>query len=83
MCYILIMRTTIDIPDETYKNIKRMAVEENTTVRQIVLDALETAAQKRIAQSPPRRMKLPILRSTRPGTLELDNEKIYDLIGFP
>jgi len=77
------MRTTIDIPDETYKNIKRIAVEENTTVRQIVLDALETAAQKRMMQSPLRRMKLPILRSTRPGTLDLDNEKIYDLIGFP
>jgi hypothetical protein len=28
-------------------------------------------------------MKLPILRSTKPGTLDLDNEKIYDLIGFP
>ena len=77
------MRTTIDIPDETYKNIKRMAVEENTTVRQIVLDALETAAQKRRSQSPPRRMRFPILRSTRPGTLDLDNEKIYDIIGFP
>jgi hypothetical protein len=60
-----------------------MAVEENTTVRQIVLDALETAAQKRMAQSPPRRMRFPVIRSTRPGTLDLDNEKIYDIIGFP
>ena len=53
------MRTTIDIPDETYKNIKRMA------------------------QSQPRRMRFPVIRSTRPGTLDLDNEKIYDIIGFP
>jgi hypothetical protein len=24
-----------------------------------------------------------VIRSTRPGTLDLDNEKIYDIIGFP
>jgi hypothetical protein len=77
------VRTTIDIPDETYKTIKRLAVEENTTVRQIMLDALQLAIQKRLAQTPPRRMKLPIIRSSRPGTLDIDNEKIYDLIGFP
>jgi hypothetical protein len=77
------MRTTIDIPDETYKNIKRLAVEENTTVRQIVLDGLQMAVQKRMAQTPPRRMRFPVIRSSRPGTLDIDNEKIYDLIGFP
>jgi|HubBroStandDraft_1064217.scaffolds.fasta_scaffold42825_4 hypothetical protein len=77
------MRTTLDIPDEVYKNIKRLAVEENTTVRQIVLDALQVAVEKRKAQAPPRRMKLPIIRSSKPGTLDIDNEKIYDIIGFP
>ena len=77
------MRTTFDIPDEIYKNVKRLAVEENTTVKQIVLDALQMAIQKRMAQAPPGRMKLPIIRSSRPGTLDIDNEKIYDIIGFP
>ena len=77
------MRTTIDIPDETYKMIKRLAVEENTTVRQIVLDGLQMAIKKRPAQAPPRRMRFPVIHSSRPGTLDIDNEKIYDLIGFP
>ena len=77
------MRTAVDIPDDTYKTIKRLAVEDNTTVRQIVLDALQVAIQKRLAQSPPRRMKFPIIHSSRPGTLDIDNEKIYDIIGFP
>jgi hypothetical protein len=77
------MRTTIDIPDEVYKNVKRLAVEENTTVRQIVLDALQIVVQKRMTQAPPRRMRFPIIRSTSPGTLDIDNEKIYDIIGFP
>jgi hypothetical protein len=30
-----------------------------------------------------RRVVLPLIRSKRPGTLEVDNEKIYDLISFP
>jgi len=30
-----------------------------------------------------RRLKLPLIKSGRPGTLDIDNERIYDLIGFP
>jgi len=77
------VRTTLDIPDDTYKTIKRLAVEENTTVRQIVLDGLQMAIKKRLTQTPPRRMSFPVIHSSRPGTLDIDNDKIYDIIGFP
>ena len=30
-----------------------------------------------------RRLKLPLIKSKRPASLEIDNERIYDLIGFP
>jgi hypothetical protein len=30
-----------------------------------------------------RRLKLPIIKSKHPATLQIDNERIYDLIGFP
>ena len=30
-----------------------------------------------------RRVKLPIIRSKRPGSLDLGNEKIYKIIPFP
>jgi hypothetical protein len=77
------MRTTIEIPDEIYKSVKRLAVEENTTVKKIVLSALESALQTRPPQPVPKRLILPIVHSKHPGTLDIDNEKIYDLIGFP
>ena len=30
-----------------------------------------------------RRLKLPLIKSKRPASLEIDNGRIYDLIGFP
>ncbi len=44
-------------------------------------------AVKRILKESPRRsrrkIKLPIIRSKQPGTLELDNNKIFEIISFP
>jgi hypothetical protein len=33
--------------------------------------------------TPKKRFELPVIRSSRPGSLAIDNETIYDLIGFP
>lgn len=75
------MRTTVDIPDDTYRELKIKAAREGKPVRQIVLRGicreLEAPAQK-----PVRKMKLPVIRSSRPGTLKLTNEQIDDLTAF-
>jgi hypothetical protein len=63
------VRTTIDIPDAKYRLLKSMHGVD------IVLSGDKTTRQ--------RRLKLPIIRSKHPATLEIDNERIYDLIGFP
>jgi hypothetical protein len=75
------MRTTLDIPDDVYRTIKVLAAERGETIRQIVLDGLEmvTLTQK----APRKRFELPVIRSSRPGSLVIDNETIYDLIDFP
>ena len=36
------MRTTVDIPDDLYRAIKILAAERGTTVRELVLEGLET-----------------------------------------
>ena len=77
------MRTTIDIPDETYKRVKIFAAEKNSSVRQLVLDGLDLLMLQRNSQPPASRLKLPLVRSARTDTLEIDNEKIYDIIDFP
>jgi len=77
------MRTTIDIPDKTYKDVKRLAIERNTSVKQIMLAALKRELQEPIAYPQRKRLQLPIIHSKNPGTLDIDNERIYDIIGFP
>ncbi len=61
------MRTTIDIPDETYRTIKVMAADRGTTVRELVLEGLEAVRQKRLVPRKP--FTPPLIPSTRKDKL--------------
>jgi hypothetical protein len=74
------MRTTVDIPDETYRELKILAAERGMTVRQIVLDGVELVRQQKAR--PLKRFVVPVIRSKRPGTLHLTNEQIDELTAF-
>jgi hypothetical protein len=76
------MRTTVDIPDSRYRLLKAKAAQEGSTVKTILLRSVDRELQGD-EPKPRLRLKMPILKSKRPGTLDLDNERIYDLIGFP
>jgi plasmid stability protein len=76
------MRTTIDIPDEAYRRLKIKAATEGETIRDIALRGI----LREIHVPPPKRVRRltePILKSYAPGSIRIDNERIYDLIGFP
>ncbi len=75
------MRTTVDIPDETYRDLKIKAAQEGTPVRQIVLRGIQRELGD-IEGKPVRKLKLPLIRSSRPGTLQLTNEQIDELTAF-
>ena len=75
------MRTTVDIPDETYRDLKMKAAREGTPVRQIVLRGIQRELEG-AAEKPIRKLRLPLIRSSRPGTLELTNEQIDELTAF-
>ena len=76
------MRTTVDIPDHLYRRLKTAAAAERTSVKEIVLRAVEKQirAESSIENHP---VQLPIVKSKRPGHLRLDNEKIFKIIPFP
>jgi plasmid stability protein len=76
------VRTTIDIPDEVYRRLKVKAASEGQTVRAIALRAIGREIDAPVSR-PVRRFELPVLKAHAPGTLKIDNERIYDLIGFP
>jgi hypothetical protein len=76
------MRTTIDIPDRMYRRLKARAASQGQTAKALILQAVEqTLTSKRRQAS--RTITLPLVRSKRPGTLRLDNARIYDVISFP
>jgi hypothetical protein len=73
------MRTTLDIPDETYRRLKIKAANEGVPVRQIVLRSIENELEPTKPQRV-RKLKLPLIRSARPGTLHLTNEQIDEIL---
>jgi hypothetical protein len=76
------VKTTIDIPDDTYRRLKVKAAQEGRTVRQLVLRGIH----REIEDNPKKvvkRLASPILKSYAPGSIRLDNDQIYDIIGFP
>ncbi len=76
------MRTTVDIPDPKYRRLKSRAASEGKSVKELVMRGVDVVLAEE--EAPRRRsLKLPLVKSDRPGTLDIDNERIYDLIGFP
>jgi plasmid stability protein len=75
------MRTTVDIPDEIYRRLKSRAAREGRSTRALILLGVKEVlkSERRKAGMP---VSLPIVRSKRPGTVTLDNARIYD-IAFP
>jgi hypothetical protein len=76
------MRTTVDIPDPVYRRLKTRAASEGSSAKELILRGVELILKKSPRKSR-RRVKVPLIRSKQPGTLELDNDRIYEIISFP
>ena len=76
------MRTTIDIPDPLYRELKGKAASEGRSVKELILRGVEQELRGE-RSGRPRRVTLPIVPSKRPGSLKLDNAKIFEIIPFP
>jgi hypothetical protein len=75
------MRTTVDIPDAVYRKLKSRAVEQGCSVKELILRGLERELKP--ASRVRRRIRLPIVRSRQPGSLQITSERIYELVPFP
>ena len=75
------MRTTVDIPDETYRAIKVTAAQRGGTVRELILEGLEVVLRTR--QTAGKQWESPEVPAVEPGSIEVDHETNDDLIGFP
>ncbi|MCU1321960.1 MAG: hypothetical protein JWM43_1609 [Acidobacteriaceae bacterium] len=76
------MRTTVDIPDPKYRLLKSRAAAQGKTVKELVMRGVDVILAEETA-APRRRPRFPLIHSKQPGKLNIDNERIYDIIGFP
>ena len=76
------MRTTVDIPDPVYRRLKTRAASEGRSAKELILRGVEQVL-KGNHHKRRRSVRLPIVRSKKPGTVRMDNAKIYEIISFP
>jgi hypothetical protein len=71
------MRTTIDLPDPLFRQVKSAAALRGSTLKQFIQEALQQAVA---TDKGGRRHKvrLPLIPSKHPGTLRLTNADIED-----
>jgi hypothetical protein len=77
------MRTTVDIPDALYRELKSTAAREKRSVKELILRGVEVELRLRRKPRQSRRVVLPLVRSKASGKLDIDNAKIFELIPFP
>lgn len=75
------MRTTVDIPDSMYRQLKSVAALRGCSVKDLVLRGVRTELQVR-GRKRKRKVRLPIISSKRPGWLKLTNRRINEIL-FP
>ena len=76
------MRTTIDIPDALYRKLKARAAGQGRPAKALILEGVEQLLKAKPAGAG-RPVTLPLVKSRRPGSLRIDNARIYDVISFP
>jgi hypothetical protein len=78
------MRTSVEIPDPIYREMKVTAATEGTTIREIILDGVALRLRNRsLAAKQDRSPRFPVLQSRNPGSLKLGEEGVYEYIPFP
>ncbi len=70
------MRTTIDLPDPLFKQVKARAALQGMKLRDFIAGCLKNALQHRMIGTKPYCAKLPLIKGGKPGSLHLTNEMI-------
>jgi hypothetical protein len=74
------VRTTVDIPDPTYRSLKARAALRGCSVRELILRGVEAELNGQRREEPKGRVALPLIKSKRPGWLRLNNQTIDEIL---
>jgi hypothetical protein len=79
--YSISMRTTVDLPDALFRRTKALAAERGTSLKQLIVSAVEREVDAECqTQRPKRRVRLPLIRSTSGRKLDLRRFNFDDLL---
>lgn len=79
------MQTTVNLPDSLYKQSEALAASRGATVEQFIVEAVAKEVQRNLGSGAAGicgdgEVELPIIRSSRPGRLDLSGFDFDDLL---
>jgi len=74
------MRTTIDIPDDLFRNAMALSSLRGITLKALITRAIEHELESATIRIRPRRMTFPIVRSSRPGSVAVAPDRIAEIL---
>ncbi len=80
MCEYVIMRATIDLPDTLFRRAKAVASLQGTTLKEFITRAVEHELAGTAIRLESRRVKFPLVRSKRPGSVRVTPDRIAALL---
>lgn len=75
------MRIAVDILDPLYRDLRTRAAKEGCSIKELVLSSIQVRLKQPLVRKQERR-RPPVIDSKEPGTLQIDNERIFDIIGL-
>lgn len=70
------MKATVELDDELYRQLKAAAALRGSKIKELVAEGVRLVLRKPDAPQRGQRIKLPIVKSRKPGSLRLTNEMI-------
>ena len=74
------MRTTVDIPDPIYRQLKSRAALQGRSVKELILQGVAVELAGDAGGAKKARIALPLIQSKTPGRLRLSNKAINDIL---
>ena len=74
------MRTTVDIPDPTYRQLKARAALCGCSVKELILRGVEVELNAEKSRKRQGKVTLPLIKAKRPGWLRLSNKSINEFL---
>ena len=79
LCFYMVMRTTIDLPDDVFRRVKAEAALRQKSLKELITEAIEHEIGGDLSARE-KRVEFPLVRSKRPGSVDPDFDTLAELL---